>query len=152
MDNLNKDDVNEELENLNPHLVTKKDFNRWRNRAIAAFLILTTGVTLGLYGLQENNKERLESQLSKQQLQIDRNLRDELNVLSTTSCISSRKILMKYNDVLDDLILAANKARQRNIANGDLVRAKDNLHSAKRYAKDKIPVPTKESCAKPILR
>jgi len=166
-----QDDINKNQKSINIGL------KRRNKRATIGFVILSIGIILGLYTQQNNFKNDLKQQQiklqrdfqvelldqqqkfqdilavqqSELQVKFETDLRNRINLLATQGCLSGRENIIKFNDVLDDLIQAALTARQRNLETGNTTRAADNLKSAQRYENDKIQLPSEEECKEPIL-
>lgn len=96
-------------------------------------------------------REQFRVEILMERDQIDEQRRQQINRVAAAGCKAGRDGILKFNDLLDDLIAAAAQARQRNLESGNLTRARDNAASILRYRRDMIHVPTDEECERPLL-
>ncbi len=133
----------EKLRNDPGHYITpgaRKAFNDYRNKAIVGYLILAVACIVGIYSVSKNNKEDLKAQI---------------NMFATQSCLASTKPgsnLHRYNDLIETQIEANRAAREINLDRGDRRRADLNTKTIIRLQKDKIDIPTEQSCYAPIIK
>ncbi len=115
-------------------------FNRYRDKAIAGYIILAVATTIGIYAISNNAKEDLKS---------------KINTFATVSCLASRQKdspVNKFNDLIDLQIQSNRDARQLNLARGDIKRANINTKIIIRLQGNRIPVPSARECQAEIIK
>ena len=121
-------------------VVTYHTFRAWVMRVALAFVLLSVGVTVGVWALtKHSNKDIIQ----------------KINTFSMQSCLASTKpgsTINKYNDLVNDLIESRTKVLNINIQNNDIPAIKIDRLALDRYRNDKLAVPTKEQCNNPILK
>lgn len=119
-----------------PHYVTL-GCRRYYKRALIGYVILAIATVIGIWSVTNHS---------------DKHLRKDINTLGVTSCIRSIPTLNKFNDFIDSAIDTRRQQYRLAKKQGNTALAKIQLRAIKRYERDKLPIPTKAQCQKPIIK
>lgn len=105
--------------------------------AIAGYIIMAIGTTLGVWFVGHHSSE---------------NLKNQINSVVTDLCIGNRPTIMKENKLRDVQISIAQAALDINLKDGDTERAALNNRTIVALRDAKRHVPTIEECKTPLIK
>lgn len=108
-----------------------------RHPNVVAYMIITVIMVVALWAFSTHNSKELKHQL---------------NVTATHSCIESRPLYGKFNDLVTSIVTSRQANLLIDTAAGDKLKiAADNL-ALKHYQHDFLIAPTVADCRIPILK